>query len=721
MTAAENLNALMWAIIRLAKTQGAPIDMLRLNAALSKEARAGAAAGIDQLNRVCTFLGLQKPKKLHAPDPVALPFICLRSSGGWGVVIDRYANGLWLVVTDKGARQVPFEELEDSCATMDLASSDTVADALEPEKKETFRAHIKRILAQYRGTLFEAAIASVFMGLLALATSLFSMQVYDRVIPTHGVYTLVILSSGVALSILIELAMKFARTHIMDSVVVGLDATLSREIFQRLLNLRVDQLPPSVGSLASQIKGYEQVRGFYTSSTLFALVDIPMALAFIVIIAVIASPFVALVPLVFGLIAFGLGLSIRHKVMALAKSGAALSNMKTGLLVESVDGVETIKAGSGGWKFLSRWIEINALTIKSDIKMRNATDSIGHLAGTISQLSYAGIVVVGALVVIDGHMTMGALIACSILSGRVMAPILALPGLLVQHSHSEAALAGLEKLYELKVDNHEVRIPFVPAVVAGHYQLSDVKFSYGDHPPAIMVERLEIKAGERVAILGPIGAGKSTLLRLLSGLYHPTAGTILLDGLDMSYISRQVVSREVGYLQQDHRLFQGTLRENLLIGLPDPGDEAIHAAMKRTGMLGFVSSHPKGMERPIMEGGRGLSGGQKQLVAFTRLILCAPRVLLLDEPTATMDEDQERRNIAVLAEEANKGKGMIIVTHKPSLLPLVERVIVIVGNKIVLDGPKADVLKRIGEPAAMPVVAPAATPPGRPVGPAAIA
>jgi ATP-binding cassette subfamily C protein LapB len=295
----------------------------------------------------------------------------------------------------------------------------------------------------------------------------------------------------------------------------------------------------------------------------------------------------------------------------------------------------------------------------------------------------------------QGHMTMGALIASSILSGRILAPIMAIPGLLVQHAHAQAALEGLEKLYQLKVDHHGVDQPLVPSSIKGHYALSEVKFAYGDAPPALVVPKLELRPQERVIILGPIGAGKSTLLRLLSGLYHPQEGCVLLDGLDLAHVHRQVISQHVGYLQQDHRLFQGTLRENLLVGLPDPGDDVLLDVMKRTGMNRFVASHPKGLARPIMEGGKGLSGGQKQLVAFTRLILCNPSVMLLDEPTATMDDEQERRCLGVLTQAAQEGKTMVIVTHKPSTLPLATRIIVVVGNSIIMDGPRDLILQQL--------------------------
>jgi ATP-binding cassette subfamily C protein LapB len=686
-----------WALQRLATMQGGSIDVLSLNASASVFEQAIPA--MQKLALMCQRMGLEAPKLVKHPDQVLMPMLAHTPELGWGVVVDRNALGQWIVLTPMGGKPVEDSALKNSVAILRLGPKVEMGFGFhffkQKGEKLTFFSHVQETLHLYRNELIEACLASAFIGFLALATSLFSMQVYDRVIPTRSEYTLVILSLGVLLSILIELAMKYARSNIMDYVIVGLDNRLSREIFSRLLQLRVDQIPASVGSLAGQMRGYEQVRGFYTASTLFTLIDLPLALVFLVVIMLIASPWVAVVPLVFGAIALFIGFSIRKKIMSQAKVGAALNNMKTGLLVEAVEGIETIKAGSGGWKFLSRWIGVNGNTIESDLKMRSATESVGYLSATVQQLSYAGLVVAGSLVVMQGNMTMGALIASSILSGRILAPIMAIPGLLVQHAHAQAALEGLEKLYTLKTDHHGTDRPLVPSQIQGHFALNDIKFAYGDNPPALVVPKLEIQPHERIAVLGPIGAGKSTLLRLLSGLYHPQEGRVLLDNLDLAHISRRVVSQYVGYLQQDHRLFQGTLRENLLIGFPDPGDDALLAAMRRTGMDRFVASHPKGLGRAIMEGGKGLSGGQKQLVAFTRLVLCSPSVMLLDEPTATMDDEQERRCLQVLSQEAQAGKSMVIVTHKPSVLPLVTRIIVVAGNSIVLDGPRDTVLQQL--------------------------
>lgn len=688
---------LQWSVLRLSQMQAGRLDPVRLQAGM--QLLKTKASSLKDLSVLCRHLDKPAPIYLKKPDRIHLPLLVFSDSTGWGVLVDKTPDGRWVMQVPN--TQVPIllteDQLAGACALVRLGPKVDLGMSLFSRQDATpsFFTHVRETLFLYQREIIESCVASLFIGFLALATSLFSMQVYDRVIPTRSEYTLVVLALGVLVSILIELAMKFARSHVIDFVVVGLDNRLSREIFDRLLQLRVDQMPNSVGSLAGQVRGYEQVRGFYTATTLFTLVDLPFGIIFIVVIAIIASPWVALVPLIFGLISIALGISIRKRIQALTKESAALSNLKTGLLVEAVEGIETIKSGSGGWKFLSRWVGVNSKTILSDLKTRNATESVGYFAVTMQQISYAGLVVVGSIVVMQGHMTMGALIASSILSGRILSPIMAIPGLLVQYSHAQAALEGLERLYNLKTDHHDTEIPLTPDNLHGHYSLANIKFSYADNPPALVVPKLEIRAGERIAILGPIGAGKSSLLRVLSGLYHPQEGKVLIDGLDLAQINRQTLNQKIGYLQQDHRLFHGTLRDNLLIGLPDPGDEALLGAMRRTGMDRFVATHPKGLERLIAEGGKGLSGGQKQLVAFTRLVLCQPNIYLLDEPTATMDDEQERRCLQVLVDEAQANKTFVIVTHKPTILPLVTRIIVVVGNQIVIDGPRDGVLQQL--------------------------
>lgn len=702
MTLPDSLESLAWALNRLATLQGAIIDPVQLRAGLHLCQAAPHPA--SQAGLLCRHLGLDAPQALDQPDPARLPLLCHLENGQWGIVTDLAPNGAWIVACGPKTVTAAGPELAGRCMRVQLAdmTADMAGDApapsgrpMEPQPAAAFSSRRNAAIRLHRGALIEACVGSVMIGLLALITSMFSMQVYDRVIPTHGEYTLFVLAAGVLISVLIELAVKIARARIMDHVVVGVDGMLSRDIFHRLMQLRIDQMPASVGSLAAQIRGYEQVRGFYTASSLFALVDLPMALVFIMIVMALATPAVGLVLLGFALAALLIGLSAQRRIERQAREGAAYANFKTGLLVEAVEGAETIKAGAGGWRFLARWLDVSARTIANDLKMRHLSENVGYLGGTMQQLSYASLIVVGALTVMRGEMTTGSLIACSILSGRILNPILAVPGLLIQRAHARAAEEGLENLYQLKTDNHGVRRPLAPERIEGRFALEDVSFAYGDNPVALRVPRLNIQPGEQIAVIGPVGSGKSTLLRVLTGMYAPQSGRVLLDDLDLSHISRLALSRQIGYLQQDHRLFQGSLRENLLIGLPDPGDEEILRVMRRTGMDRVVAAHPKGLDRPIVEGGRGLSGGQRQLVAFTRLLLCKPRIILLDEPTASMDDEQERRCLNVLAEEARAGATLVVVTHKLNVLPLMDRIIVMVGSGIVRDGPREAILKEL--------------------------
>jgi ATP-binding cassette subfamily C protein LapB len=684
----ELASSLAWAVTTAARRHGVVIDSVRLNAAIASAMGKNAAADMD-INALCGALSLPKAQHLDKPERAQLPMLGVVGERGWGVIVDQRPDGRWIFISEEGHALISDSDLEEGAYKFDFAALSS------KEEQHGFERVFKEALAEFRPVILEVVIASVVMSIIALGASIFSMQVYDRVIPTHGVATLIVLAIGVSLAILFELGMKFARSHIMDNVVSGLDAKLSQALFERLLSVRVDQLPGSVGSLAGQLRGYEQIRSFYTSQTLFTLVDLPLGLLFVLVIAFIASPWMALVPTLFGLTAIGIGYLSNRKVVRLADKSAAASNLKTGLLVETVEGVETIKSGSGGWKFLSRWIDVSAESIRSDMAMRAIGDHAGYIAAMLQQLSYSTTVIVGSFLVINGQITMGALIACSILGGRILAPVAMIPGLMVQRAHTKATLAGLEKIYALQTDQGGER-QLTPDSLRGEFRVEEVKFTYaGSMLNAMSIDQLSIKAGERVAILGPIGAGKSTILRLLSGLYRQQQGRILIDGLDMANINRLTLNQHIGYLQQDHRLFVGTLRENLLIGLPDPGDEALRQVMERTGLLRLVSAHPKGLDLPIQEGGRGLSGGQRQLVAFTRLLLCRPDIFLLDEPTASMDEDLERHCLSVLNEEISSGRTLVVVTHKPAFLPMVDRVIVVVGNRVVLDGPRDAVLARL--------------------------
>ena len=688
-------STLIEAIRHLLSQQGYPVDNIRLNDIVKQHSELPENKGqtIHQLSGIIAILqgiGIKDmPEILEQPDAAFLPLLAYRADIGWGIIDSQTPQKSWNFRQEHNHVHTPANQLS-------LILRIRLKDDPIKQRKVSFSELLKSDLGNYKGILFEAIIATFLINMLALAVSLFSMQVYDRVIPTRSEYTLIILASGVFIVIIFEAFMKFSRSRIMDKVVVGLDQYLSREVFQRLLKVRIDQMPGSVGSMAAQLRGYEQVRSFFTASTLFGLVDLPMTIIFISLVAFIGSPLVAVVPVIAAVVAILMGLSARKRIDAIAAEGATASYYKTGLLVEAVEGVETIKAGAGNWKFLSRWLDVMNTTIKNDLDMKHANDNLTYFTQLLQQVSYVGIVIVGSFVVMQGDMTMGGLIACSILGGRVLAPVMMLPNLLVQYSHAKAAKLNIETLFELEQDNHGVDYPLSPSRINGFYQCDHLVFNYKDNDrPAININKLTIRPGERIAILGPIGSGKSTLLKVLAGLYAPTKGQVLLDGLDIHQISRETLSERLGYLQQDHRLFQGTLRENLLIGMAAPDDDVLQEALIKTGLINLVASHSSGLDLPISEGGRGLSGGQKQLVAFTRLLLTKPNVFLLDEPTASMDNRQEQRCLQVLKQALIDGQTFIVSTHKTALLELADRLIIMDNQRIIIDGPKQAVLDEL--------------------------
>lgn len=683
-----NNNALGVAVFELLKDVGVTVDKNRLDTALVRVS--GFDDHEERLTHLLDILGIvDEPDVMDEPDAAYMPLLAYHQRLGYGRIVQKYGLN-WIFESIQGRVSCQGSDL-------DFVAKIRVSDKLVADKKIGFHELLIQNLTEHKRVVIEAVVASFIINLLALAVSLFSMQVYDRVIPTNSQHTLIILASGVGLMIVFEAMMKFARSKVMDKMVIGVDEVLSRNIFERLLAVRVDKMPSSVGSLAAQLRGYEQVRSFFTASTLFTLVDIPMSILFIILIAVIGSPIIAIIPLIAAVIGITLGLSGRKKIDKISAQNATASYLKTGILVETVEGMETIKAGSGNWKFLSKWLNVTGETIDNDLKMRHANDNLNYSVQMLQQISYVGIVITGAFVVMSQGMTIGGLIACTILGGRILAPIMNAPNLLVQYSHAKAAKVNIERLFALEQDNNNVAHPLAPSRIHGWYQCNNMTFNYtGNERNAISIEQLEIKAGERVAILGSIGSGKSTLLKILSGLYMPTSGHVLLDGLDIAHISRESMSEQVGYLQQDHRLFQGTLRENLLIGMPAPSDDVIRQELHRTGLIRLVSGHSSGLDLPISEGGKGLSGGQKQLVAFTRLVLTKPSVWLLDEPTASMDNMQENQCLQVLSQELqDPTKTLIVSTHKMGLLALVNRIIIMADGKVVMDGPKQAVLSRL--------------------------
>jgi ATP-binding cassette subfamily C protein LapB len=626
---------------------------------------------------------------LPRPTPADLPFVLYAPEIGWCLVHSVGADGCWQALENNGDGST-FASLDDvECVSLPRRAVTSTAGRAAALDLATSAA------LAHKAVFIDAVMATALITTLAVATSLFSMQVYDRVIPNHGFNTLWVLTVGVAMSIALEFILKQVRSSTVDRTCNAIDEALSEWFFNRMLGIRMEARPASVGTLASQVKGFEMVRNVLTSTSLFVLTDVPFALLLVLMIGLIGG-WLIVVPLIALPIALAAGLMFQRAIQRHARLNLSASNRKAGLLVEAADGIESLKANSGEWVILARWNRLVAEAGQSDQRIRQCSALSQNLTATLQQLSYVALVAVGALLVTDNQMTMGALMACSIISGRALMPIVQLPGVMVQWAQARAAMEGLDHIIALPNEADDAPEALAPTYIAGGLRFEATRFTYGTlNRISLELPRLEIKPGERIGLLGGIGSGKSTLLKLGSGMYRPTAGQILLGGIDLALIKPAVARELVGYLPQEARLFSGTLRENLVLGLQDPGEDAILEAALRTGLIDLVLSHPKGLALPLTEGGRGVSGGQKQLIAVTRLLLARPQILLLDEPTSAMDAETEARVVRLLREIAAEGVTLVAATHKTALLPLFDRLIVLHGGRIVLDAPREAALARM--------------------------
>ncbi len=634
---------------------------------------------------------LKAPRWSKTLSHVSLPALALVPHEGVRVVIEQEADGSWKSESKEGIRSERSYPKGTRFCPIKSKRKNTA--------KRSANEMFKEIAREQKPIMVHAAIASLSINILALGTSFFSMQVYDRVIPTQGISTLVALSMGVFIAILLELILKLTRSHIFDHATKNMDVAYSHNIFDRFLKIRLDALPKSIGTLSGQLQSYTTIRSFISSAALYVFIDFPFSMIFLSVIIMISGWMMGAIVLGFLITAIFVGMFFRKKIVELTKAASMASHKKLGLLVESVENAENVKSTGAGWSILGRWNALTEDAIHDDIEIRHYSDMSSYTAAFLQQLSYISLVAFGAyLVSTTADLTMGGLIATTILSGRVLSPIAMLPNLLVQWGRTKIAIEDLDNVYTLDRDNEGVERPLSPSTINPHFRCENVSFAYGENTPALNVSRLIIKPGERVAILGMVGSGKSTLLKVLSGLYKPQSGKVLVNGIDAHHISRNRLNETIGYLSQNVKLISGTLRDNFLLGLVGVNDEEIIEAAKQTGLIHLLNTLPQGLDTPVPEGGESMSGGQKQMISMTRMLLMNPKAWFLDEPTANMDEATEKQVLRAIHETMTPESTLVVVTHKPALLNLVNRIIVMTPQGIVMDDTRDEVLKKLQQP-----------------------
>jgi ATP-binding cassette subfamily C protein LapB len=537
----------------------------------------------------------------------------------------------------------------------------------------------------------EVALAALLINLFALASPLFVMNVYDRVVPNQAIETLWALAIGVVTVFVFDFILRNLRGYFVDSAGKIADIKLASRIYEQMLGLKMAARPGSAGAFASNLREFESLRDFFTSASLVAVIDLPFIFLFVSIVWLIGGP-IALVPAVAIPIVIAAGLLLQLPLKRIMRRSFKEAAQKHGFLVESINGLETIKALGAEGRSQRLYEQAVDATAHSGTRARLIAALGVNLSALAQNLTTAGIVIYGVHRIGEGLLTVGALVACTIITGRAMAPRAQVAGVLTRYHQARSAYQALCDVMRLPVERPATARFLHRPPVKGDVAFKNVGFTYPDQKlPALADVSFRIEAGERVALIGRVGSGKTTIEKLLLGLFEPEQGTVLLDGTDLRQIDPADLRRQIGAVLQDVVLFQGTLRDNIALGAVHADDQTILDAARIAGVEAFAASHPMGFDLSVGERGDRLSGGQRQAVAIARALVNDPPILLLDEPTSAMDNSAEARFKQQL-EAILPGKTLILVTHRTSLLSLVDRLIVMDGGRVVADGPKADVL-----------------------------
>ncbi len=693
-------------LIEVCRLHGQAASRASLSAGLPLDTQNGGKLTLDLAERAAARAGMSAKLQrvtLDRVDSALLPAILVLKDNhacvllGWDATGDGLPQArLLMPETGQGSVSLPRDELLARYAGVTLFVRPHFRfDARTPEVRKPAARHWfwSAILTQrfvYRDVLWAALLVNVF----ALAFPMFSMNVYDRVVPNNAVETLWALSIGVLLILGADLFMRLLRSHFVDEASARIDVQISSTLMEKVLGIRLEHRPDSVGSFAANLRGFEQVRDFIASSTVTALIDLPFALLFVLVMAWI-SPWLTLPVIAAFLIILVMGYVLQHRLHQLSETSYKAGALRNATLIESLTAIETIKSQGAESVIQAKWERTNEFLSRINVKTRALTSGANYSTNTISQLVTVSMILIGVYLIGQKELTMGALIAANMLSSRALAPAGQIVGLLMQYQGARTALDSLNKIMDKPVERPMGETFIHRSQLRGDIEFRNVKFSYPNRQDSAL-EGLSFKvtAGERVALIGRVGSGKSTIQRLIMGLYQPSEGQVLLDGIDLRQLDPADVRRNCAHVSQDVTLFYGTLRENIAFGLPYADDSAIVAAAEVAGMTDFVNRHPRGFDMTVGERGESLSGGQRQSVGIARAVLHNSPILLLDEPTSAMDFSTESQ-ITNRMSAFVQNKTVVLVTHRTSMLAMVTRVIVIDGGKIVADGPRDRIMEAL--------------------------
>ncbi|AYF34503.1 type I secretion system permease/ATPase [Vreelandella alkaliphila] len=552
------------------------------------------------------------------------------------------------------------------------------------------------VIRENRRLYRDIVLGSVAINLFALAMPLFVLNVYDRVVPNQATETLWVLAIGIFIVLCFDLALRLMRSSFVDLAASRADVKLSSSIMAKTLGLRLEERPVSTGSFTSTLQSFESVRAFIGSATILGIVDLPFVLLFAAIIALI-NPWLVL-PVLVGIVFVLLyALAAQGKLHELSQTTWEVGAQRNALLVESVSQLENVKALRAESRIQRHWEKASAFLSRTGAQLKMVSSSVSSVAQWAQHSVAVCVIIIGVYQIIEGNLTQGGLIAAYMLSSRAMAPISQAAALLAQYHQSSTALESLNDVMAKSVERHEGKAYVEKPSFTGSIRLEKVTLRYPhEEREALRDVSISIKAGEKVALLGRVGCGKSSLNKLVLGFYQPTSGAVLVDGVDIRQLDPLQLRRHIGYVPQDVSLFAGTLRDNIVAGGGNDrvDDEALLRAIEIAGLDSLVNSHPKGVDLEVGERGQALSGGQKQAVAIARAVVQDPPILLLDEPTSSMDNASEETFKANLTSVA-PGKTILVVTHRTSLLSLVDRIIVMDAGKVVADGPRDTVVEAL--------------------------